>query len=103
MKKFNCWELKKCGREPGGDRAEVIGVCPSAVDESSNKINSGKNGGRICWSIAGTFCAGKVQGDFAQQTVSCMTCEVFSLIKQEESVETFILLKRGQSYNVSRQ
>jgi hypothetical protein len=30
------------------------------------------NAGRICWAIAGTFCGDKVQGDFAQKSVSCM-------------------------------
>jgi uncharacterized protein YbcI len=28
------------------------------------KINNGVNGGRICWTITGTLCGGKVQGDF---------------------------------------
>jgi len=54
--------------------------------------------GRICWAIAGTFCGGKVQGDFAQKSVSCMSCEVFKNIIYEEGVENFVLLKPGQVY-----
>jgi hypothetical protein len=95
MSKLNCWEMNKCGREPGGSKAGELGVCPAASDTSSNGINSGKNGGRICWVIAGTFCGGNVQGTFAKKHVSCMSCEVFKQIKSEEGSE-FSLMKTIQ-------
>ena len=98
MGKMNCWEMKKCGREPGGARSKEFGVCPAAEDNTSDGLNSGKNGGRICWAVAGTFCGGKVQGDFAQKQVSCMACEVFKLIKTEEGREDFALLRGAQRY-----
>ena len=91
MSKQNCWEVKKCGRETGGVKTQDLGVCPAASDTSSNGVNNGKNGGRICWAVAGTFCGGKVQGDFAQKSVSCMACEVFKQVKTEES-DTFRLM-----------
>jgi len=25
---LNCWEFKKCGREPGGEKASELGICP---------------------------------------------------------------------------
>jgi len=96
----NCWEIKKCGREPGGAQVSHLGVCPAATDASGNGINSGKNGGRICWAIAGTFCGGKVQGDYAQKAVSCMTCDVFKKIKTEEG-GNFSLMKTGQTYHAA--
>ncbi len=96
MKK-NCWEIKKCGREPGGEQTEEFGICPAATDESSDGVNSGKDGGRICWAVAGTFCGGKVQGSFAQKQVSCMACEVFKRVKNEEDTE-FVLLKSAKCY-----
>ena len=98
MSKQNCWELKKCGRETGGTKTADLGVCPAASETSSNGVNSGKNGGRICWAVAGTFCGGKVQGDFAQKSVSCMACEVFRQVKTEEG-GTFSLMKKGQKYS----
>lgn len=101
MPKQNCWELKKCGREPGGEKTADFGVCPAASDTSSNGINDGTNGGRLCWAVAGTFCGGKVQGDFAQKSVSCMSCEVFKQIKAEEGPDNFVLLKPGQVYNTA--
>ena len=102
MKKVNCWEIKKCGREIGGDRTDDLGVCPAATNDSSNGINNGENAGRICWAVAGTFCGGRVQGDFAQKTASCMTCEVFKRIKEEEGIENFTLLIAGKPYSPSR-
>jgi hypothetical protein len=93
----NCWDLIKCGREPGGSKIAELGVCPAASDTSSNEINHGKNGGRICWAIAGTLCGGKVQGNLAQKQVSCMVCKVFKQIKAEEGSE-FVLLKPWQAY-----
>jgi hypothetical protein len=101
MRKLNCWEIKKCGREIGGNKTDDLGVCPAAADEASNGLNEGKNGGRICWSLAGTFCGGKVQGDFAQKTVSCMTCDFFKKVKEEEGIEKFTLLITGRPYQPS--
>ncbi len=101
MSKLNCWDLKKCGRESGGSKAGDLGVCPAATDNSSEGTNSGKKGGRICWAVAGTFCGGKVQGDFAQKQVSCMACEVFKQIKNEEGAD-FALMKSGQGYHAAR-
>lgn len=101
MQKNNCWEIKKCGREPNGSKSQELGVCPAADDASSNGINSGKNGGRICWAVAGSFCGGKVQGNYAQKSVSCMTCDVFKQVKAEEGVKSFSLMKNGQTYQAA--
>ncbi len=94
----NCWEIKKCGRETGGAKVAELGVCPAAVDTSSDGINKGKNGGRICWALVGTFCGGKVQGSFAEKRLSCMTCDVYKQVQEEEGVVDFMLLKPGQVY-----
>jgi hypothetical protein len=91
MAKMNCWEILKCGREPGGEKASSLGVCPVASNTECDGINGGKNAGRICWAIAGTFCSGKVQGTFAQKKVSCMSCEVFKRIKAEEGTGLVIM------------
>ncbi len=99
MSRLNCWEIKKCGKEPGGEKARESGVCPATSKASCNGINSGKNGGRICWAIAGTFCGDKVQGDFAQKSVSCMSCNVFRQVKIDEGLGNFELLIPGQVYN----
>jgi len=101
MSKANCWEVKKCGREAGGDKSHDLGVCPASTEVTCNGLNEGQNAGRICWAIAGTFCGGKVQGDFAQKSVSCMSCEFFKQVKGEEPTENFTLLKPGQAYHAA--
>ncbi len=95
--KYNCWDFKKCGREPGGPKVRELGICPAAADESSDGLNGGKNGGRICWAIAGTFCDGKVQGTYAQKRLSCMLCEFYDLVKEEEGIGNYKLWKPDQA------
>ena len=93
----NCWEFKKCGRQPGGSKASELGTCPAATDKSCSGINGGKNGGRMCWAVTGTLCGGKVQGSFAQKRLSCTSCLFFAKVKEEES-DRFVLLRPGQTY-----
>ncbi len=80
----NCWEYMKCGREPGGEKADELGVCPAAEDKSFDGINRGKNAGRFCWAVAGTFCGGKAQGSFAEKRESCLSCRFFNKVRAEE-------------------
>lgn len=82
--KQNCWDYKQCGREPGGKKAEELGVCPAAIEQKINTINSGKNGGRSCWAIAGTFCNGRPNGTFTLNLSTCMKCDFFKNVKAEE-------------------
>ena len=95
----NCWEFKKCGREPGGVKAAERGVCPASLDTNLDGLNFGKNGGRICWAVAGTFC-GEVEpeGDFARQLLSCMDCDFFKKVQAEEGTANFELLIPRQKY-----
>jgi hypothetical protein len=37
----NCWEHMQCGREPGGVKAAELGICPAAVDDAFDGINTG--------------------------------------------------------------
>ena len=89
MKK-NCWEYKKCGREPGGEKVRELGICPAATEKRLDGIHGGKNAGRCCWVVAGTLCKGEVQGSFAKKFRNCQVCDFYELVKQEEGVK-FIL------------
>lgn len=86
----NCWEVLRCGREPGGDRADELGVCPAAEAEDCDGINSGVKGGRFCWAIAGTLCHGEVQGMFAMKIDTCINCPFLRQVETEEG-ERFLL------------
>ena len=96
--RLNCWDVKVCGRQPGGIKVAEFGVCPAAADESSEGLNGGKKGGRICWAVAGTFCGGKIQGSFAQKELTCMSCDFYKRVKEEEGALNFNLMKPGQIY-----
>lgn len=80
----NCWEFKKCGREPGGQQAIFLGVCPVATASEYAGMNRGDNAGRYCWRIAGTFCEGKVEGVFAHSLMSCSFCEFYKSVQDAE-------------------
>jgi hypothetical protein len=85
--KQNCWEFKKCGREPGGAKVAEFGVCAAATEARVNGMNSGKNGGRACWAVTGTLCGGKVQGTFATKLSNCLACEFYKVVGEEEGPE----------------
>ncbi|HMK98157.1 MAG TPA: hypothetical protein VK425_11465 [Acidimicrobiales bacterium] len=84
MAKLNCWQFKKCGREPGGSKVGELGICPSAVEVRLNGVNGGQNGGRACWALTGTLCGGQVQGTFAAKLTNCLKCEFYTSVATEE-------------------
>jgi len=84
MGKRNCWEVKNCGREPGGVKVFELGVCPAAKEKRFDQVHGGRNAGRACWVVAGTFCGGKVQGTFALKTNTCLTCDFYHQVHDEE-------------------
>ena len=83
MKK-NCWDFKKCGREPGGQHVAEFGVCPAATEARLDSVHGGHNAGRACWVVAGTLCKGETQGTFAVKFGSCEACEFYLAVREEE-------------------
>ena len=83
MKK-NCWEYKKCGRQPEGLNVVQLGVCPAAIEESLDGVHDGTNAGRACWVVAGTLCGGTVQGTFGAKYKSCEQCDFYLMTRTEE-------------------
>lgn len=95
--KKNCWEVLNCGREIGGKNVRTLGICPAAIDERLEGVHGGKNAGRACWVVAGTFCEGRVQGTFAQKYGDCTSCEFFRTVRKEEGSDyetALVLLKK---------
>lgn len=84
MAKKNCWEVMKCGREPGGKKVKEYGICPAATASILNGVHGGENGGRACWMVAGTFCNGQVQGIHAHKLSTCESCDFYKAVKNEE-------------------
>jgi len=82
--KVNCWEFKRCGREPGGEHARELGVCPAAIEQRLDSVHGGRMAGRACWVVAGTLCKGQVQGTFAVKFGSCEACDFYLAVREEE-------------------
>ncbi|MBI5866942.1 MAG: hypothetical protein HZB43_01400 [candidate division Zixibacteria bacterium] len=85
--RLNCWEIMNCGLGPNGAKAAESGLCPVASDTSSNGINRGHNGGRICWDIAGTLSGAEVQCPFVSDIIDCLSCDVYLRVEREEGLE----------------
>ncbi len=64
---MSCWEFMQCGRDK----------------DSSIKCPAYPHFGRICWAVAGTLCAGRVQGSFAQKIQNCEQCRFFQAVQKE--------------------
>lgn len=74
----------ECGREPGGRNVKEFGECPSVRCFATHGINNGINGGRACWAITGTYCAGRKQGSFAEKIDDCARCRFYQQVHNEE-------------------
>ncbi len=86
MGKINCWEFKKCGREPGGVNVKELGICPATTERRANGIHGGKNGGRCCWAILATACSGGnvKEKSFSEKLKACTQCEFYKATFMEE-------------------
>jgi hypothetical protein len=94
MERKNCWEIMACGRQPGGDNAEELGICAAALPhEHFEGVNRGMHCGRFCWAVAGTLCGGKVQGTYSKKFMDCMHCEFLKHVTIDEG-RNFILISR---------
>jgi len=89
----NCWEFKNCGREPGGPKADELGICPAATNKYYHGVNRGKAGGRFCWTINGTLCEGRSE----EKPSPCTDCGFFQQVEQQEG-RFFIL----EPHNLNR-
>lgn len=88
---MNCWEFKKCGKNIDPEKVNPADSCPALSDVSSSGINGGSCGGRICWAVKGSFSDNKAL-DADDELESCINCEFFNLVKEEEG-DSFTLLK----------
>ena len=65
LKNVPCWEYMQCGRDVNDEMK-----CPAYP-----------HFGQVCWAVAGTLCAGKIQGTFAQKTNDCRNCIFYKKVK----------------------
>lgn len=86
-RKKNCWEFLMCGREQGGIHEQEFGVCPVTFAKRLDGEHGGVNGGRTCWVVAGTLCGGEAQGSFVDKYGTCMQCDFYRLVLEEEGID----------------
>lgn len=86
----NCWEERNCGREPGGENAAALGVCPAATESRLDGCNHGFNGGRACWAVPNTDCAKTF--DMGEKFAQCLDCAFFRRVDEEEG-RAFLVMR----------
>lgn len=84
MRKLNCWEFTKCGRQAEGSSEDVCGLCPSSGDIRLDGIHDGISAGRSCWVVAGTYAKGEPCCSLLRDIKTCDDCEFYQLVKSEE-------------------
>lgn len=86
-----------CKREPLGEKAQEMGVCPATMERRLDTVHGGKNAGRSCWAVAETLCEGSRQGTFTQKYEDCKRCYFYHAVKAEEGMHympSIILLSK---------
>ncbi len=90
-KKLNCWEFMNCGRGPNAKDKEKCKSCPVVANTVLDGFNQGRNAGRACWLVAGTFCKGKVSGSYAEKINSCRECEFYKSVHATEGQTAMVI------------
>jgi hypothetical protein len=88
-KPVNCWQYMSCGREPGGAHTDLFGVCPASTDNRLDGVHGGKNAGRACWAIAGSFTKDGDEMALAGGHRDCAACDFYNAVQQEEGRYTW--------------
>ncbi len=93
MSRENCWEVMRCGREPGGVNA-AMGVCPAAVPGEHDGTNGGDARGRCCWMLPDVVCPSLegVEGR-GPRLRACLACTFLTGVMNDEGRE-FVLMRR---------
>ena len=93
----NCWDYKKCDLGPESDKINNTGICSVTWTTYLDGTHSGILDGRACWVTPGIYCGGETQDSFAQKNSTCMNCEFYQKVREEEGSKfmiTLLLMKR---------
>lgn len=82
--KTNCWEYTKCGRHPGGENNNKLGVCPVATETAAHGVNHGINGGRACWAIKRKHFDNVGCCSTQSRVDDCLQCPFYAAVRNEE-------------------
>ncbi|MBF0108977.1 MAG: hypothetical protein HQL76_07375 [Magnetococcales bacterium] len=79
MGTVNCWEVKRCGFDKAGPGDTV---CPAVTWEEADGFLGGRNGGRACFFIPGTFCGKDGPCSTRDKAEICVQCRFFHDLKE---------------------
>jgi len=99
--KTNCWEFFSCGREAGGPNEMECGVCPASIEQRLDGVHGGKNGGRACWAVDGTFCEDCNKVIFKKKFHNCRECDFYRSVAQDEGIHFHFSFKLREMLSIS--
>ena len=85
IRKTNCWEFKKCGRESGGENASEQ-ICPVSIEQKMNGVHHGKNAGRCCWIVVEDIFKSNQKRN-TQRNINCLNCDFYRMVRNDEIPE----------------
>ena len=84
MEKKNCWEVRNCGREPGGHNVGDLGLCAAATTKIMDGVHGGENAGRACWIVVGSKCGNETISAAEKRRTTCMACDFYHMVQLQE-------------------
>lgn len=77
----------KCGREPGGEKVQELGICPATTFDLTDGYLDGINGGKACAYIFGDFCSESHTGTSRDKKKACAACDFYNEMKYRHRVD----------------
>ena len=86
--KLNCWQFMGCRvQKKDGLFHKICGhyICPVFLEKNSMEYMGQINGGRACWNVSRTTCCGTIQGTYEEKYQTCMVCDFYLSVAEEEN------------------
>jgi hypothetical protein len=91
MERNNCWQIRRCGCEPGGVNVDRYGVCPAAISGRWDGLNRGQMRGRCCWAVIGSSPQCQQAELYGDKLINCIQCQFLKQVHEEEGRD-FVLI-----------
>jgi hypothetical protein len=99
--RLNCWDFMGCEFAKfleGEDSKLESGCCPVLLMNEYNGFNNGTYAGRACWLVLNTKCFNSLQRNYNEKFKSCIDCEFYKLVIEEEGLVSNIYNENGELF-----